>query len=373
MKIAILETVKADGGFELEFDHIIIETLRAEGHEPILFVPPETDLGRDLHAPIKYLIGGKIVSYDGVHGIKKIWRSLQREYRRVKWFDAMMQAIRVEEIDTVLITTATYRYLRALRRSSLKDSPVPVRFIFLGVNPQEKPKFIKAASSCLPYQNIRLYVTTLRDDFRGTLPANTRLIPPPVMAPPEMSGTSEGDVLKIGFFGHYRRGEKKLEWFLRLAEENDFARPVQMILQIAPTDIRDREEVDAIAQKYRHLSHVTLITEKLIEEEWYRAIAGVDTVFLPYTAERYLYNWSALYFTAIGFRKTVITTPVLNPEVLEEFEIGKAISMDTFEEFRRGMRDFVDTFDRKKEIYRSNLLKASDKYSKKNFIRHLLQ
>ena len=135
----------------------------------------------------------------------------------------MMQAIRAEEIDTVLITTATYRYLRALRRSSLKDSPVPICFIFLGVNPQEQPKFIKAASSCLPYQNIRLYVTTLRDDFRETLPSNTRLLPPPMMALSEIPGTSEGEVLRIGFFGYYRRGEKKLEWFLRLAQENDFA------------------------------------------------------------------------------------------------------------------------------------------------------
>ena len=93
MRVAILETVKADGGFELEFDHVIIETLKEEGHEPILFLPMGTELGRDLHVPVCELEGGPIVSYDGAGRLKKIWLSLQRERRRVKWFDAMAEAV----------------------------------------------------------------------------------------------------------------------------------------------------------------------------------------------------------------------------------------------------------------------------------------
>ena len=77
----------------------------------------------------------------------------------------MARAISQERLDAVLITTATYRYLRALKKSILRDSPVPVYFIFLGVNPKEMPKFQKAAQSCQIYRNIRLCVTTLRDDF----------------------------------------------------------------------------------------------------------------------------------------------------------------------------------------------------------------
>lgn len=42
MRVAILETVKASAGFELEFDCIIIEALKEAGHEPILMVPEET-------------------------------------------------------------------------------------------------------------------------------------------------------------------------------------------------------------------------------------------------------------------------------------------------------------------------------------------
>ena len=128
MRVAILETVKADGGFELEFDHIIIETLKEEGHEPILFLPEETDLGRPFQAPVRWLGGGRIVSYDGAGWLKKIWLSIQRERRRVKWFDAMAEAVERERIDAVLLTTATYRYLRALKKSVLRQSTVPVYF-----------------------------------------------------------------------------------------------------------------------------------------------------------------------------------------------------------------------------------------------------
>ncbi len=123
MRVAILETVKADGGFELEFDHIIIETLKEEGHEPILFLPRDTDLGRDFGVPVRYLAGGRIVSYDGAGRLKKIWLSVQREYRRVRWFDAMAEAVRRERIDAVLLTTATYRYLRALKKVRCATAP----------------------------------------------------------------------------------------------------------------------------------------------------------------------------------------------------------------------------------------------------------
>ena len=372
MRVAILETVKADGGFELEFDHIIIETLKEEGHEPILFLPMGTDLGRDFHVPLCELGGGHIVSYDGAGRLKKIWLSVQREYRRVKWFNAMAKAIVRERIDAVLLTTATYRYLRALKKSSLRHSSMPVYFIFLGVNPQEMPKFLKAARLCQPYRNVRLYVTTLRDDFGAQRTDNVRLIAPPVMAPPVMQAKRTDDILRIGFFGHYRRGEKKLAWFLRAAEEGRFTRSVHFVLQAAPTTTADRTDVEALVEQYRSHSSITVLTEKLIGALWYEAIASVDVLFLPYTAERYLYNWSALYFTAIGFQKPVITTDVLNPEILAEFDIGEIVDMGSYESFLRGMEEFVNRFSERKEHYAAQLRCASEKYSRANFVRNLL-
>ena len=183
MKVAILETVKAKAGFELEFDRIIIEALQEAGHEPVMMLPEKTVLDQDFPVPTYSLAGGKIVSYDGVKGVKKIWYSYLREKRRVKWFNAAVSVIQKERIDAVLLTTATYRYLRSLKKSCLRYSPVPIYFIFLGVNPQEKTKFLKLARECIKFNNIHLCVTTLRDDFRRDLPQNVRLVPPPVMIP----------------------------------------------------------------------------------------------------------------------------------------------------------------------------------------------
>ena len=115
-----------------------------------------------------------------------------------------------------------------------------------------------------------------------------------------------------------------------------------------------------------------MLTEKLIDTAWYEAISSVDVLFLPYTAERYLYNWSALYFTAIGFHKPVITTDVLNPEIMAAFDVGACVNMDNFEAFLHGVESFVNRFSERKEHYAEQLQEAAEKYSRANFIRNLL-
>ena len=148
MRVAILETVKTQGGFEQEFDRLIIDELKKEGHEPVLYLPENSSLPVDFGIPIEYMSGGEIVDYEGVGKLKKIWLSIQRERRRIRWFDAAYEKACRHEVDAIVLTTATYRYLRSLHKSKLKESPVPVIFIFLGVNPHEKPKFLKQARRC---------------------------------------------------------------------------------------------------------------------------------------------------------------------------------------------------------------------------------
>ena len=72
MRVAILETVKASAGFELEFDRIIIEALQEAGHEPVMMMPKGAVLDQDFHVPVYALSGGSIISYDGVRGLKKL-------------------------------------------------------------------------------------------------------------------------------------------------------------------------------------------------------------------------------------------------------------------------------------------------------------
>lgn len=373
MRVAILETVKASAGFELEFDCIIIEALKEAGHEPILMVPEETIMEQDFQVPIHYLSGGKIVSYDGVGRIGKIWRSFQREYRRVKWFDAAEKMAEQKGINAILMTTATYRYLRSLKKSRLQYSNIPIYFIFLGVNPQEKPKFLSRARSCIEAKNIHLCVTTLRDDFGYDRPANVRLIKPPVMIPANCEQTKRSGPLTIGFFGHYRKGEKNIEWLLEIVHRVRFNRSVQFVLQLAPTTAEDETEIAEIMRLYKNEKRVSFITKKLIHDEWYHAIQSVDVVFLPYTAERYKYNWSAIYFTAIGAGKPVLTTPILNPETMDRYRIGELIDVDNKARFEEQLLNFVNQYDHNKLGYMVELERAKNEYSKVAFIKSILQ
>lgn len=374
MKIAILETVKATAGFELEFDRIIIEALKSAGHEPILFVPEDTRLDQDFSIPTTYLEGGKIISYDGAGKLKKLWLSFQRERRRIKWFDSAVEKAKEENVEAIFLTTATYRYLRSLKRSRMRWSDIPIYFIFLGVNPTEKPKFLTKARECLAYRQINLCVTTLRDDFGKERPANIKLIAPPVMVPDCFRRDNfNKDVLKIGFFGHYRKGEKNLEWILEAVYKASFSRKVQFILQTVPTTAADRAEVDALVEVYKNDERIVFITNKLLGDDWYQAINDMDVILLPYTAERYLYNWSAIYFTAIGCCKPVLVTKTLNPEVMQEFHIGEYIKLDCFESFSAQIEKFVNFFEKNKEQYEKNLQKANLKYGKKQFIANLLK
>ncbi len=371
MKVAILETVKAHAGFELEFDRIIIEALQEAGHEPVMMLPEETVLDQEFAVDKYYLTGGKIVSYDGIKGVKKIWYSYLREKRRIKWFDAALDMAHEEHIDAIVLTTATYRYLRSLQKSRLRDSDIPVYFIFLGVNPQEMPKFMSKAQKCLPYRNVHLCITTLRDDFGNQRPENVRLIKPPVMIPRMFQNPEEHDSLRIGFFGHYRKGEKNIDWLINLVRDNTFNRPVKFVIQLAPTTDEDRKDIDEIIVGCQGDECLEFIPKTLLQDEWYKAIQSVDVVFLPYTAERYLYNWSAIYFTAIGAQKPVITTSVLNPEVMAKYKIGKLVNTDDYGAFCQQMVGFINCYDENKGKYKSGLIKAKQEYGKLSFINNL--
>ena len=373
LRVAILETVKASAGFELEFDRIIIEALQEAGHEPVMMMPGGTVLDQDFHVPVYALSGGSIISYDGVRGLKKLWYSLQRERRRVRWFDSAAEVASAEGIDAILLTTATYRYLRSLKKSRLFFSKIPVYFIFLGVNPQEKPKFLAHAKRCLNAENIHLCITTLRDDFGKELPPNVRLIKPPVMIPKDCICQAEHTPLHIGFFGHYRKGEKGIECLLEAIQTAEFERPVRFVFQLVPTTKRDGQEVEAIIKKHEKDARITFRTEKLLQDDWYNAIQSVDVVILPYTAERYLYNWSAIYFTAIGAYKPVLVTRILNPEVMAEYPLGEFLDLDDTAKVQCQIADFVNFYAEKKEEYQEALVRANEAYSKKKFIHRILK
>lgn len=375
MKVAILESILMPAGHEIEFDRILTEEINGLGHEACFFVPEKFKLKFEYNVPIEYLEGGEAISYAGIGPIKKIWLSMQREARRKKWFDSAFKKAQQGLCDAIIIPTSTYRYIRALLKSDLKNSPVPVIFILHGINPGEKDKFINAAEKCREFKNIHFVVLTLRDDFSKTSLPNLHLLLPPAYTPRDLHVKPQFAVhepLRLGFFGQYRR-EKNLEFFLQAFKEAKFQIPVRLIIQGATAKPEDGADFDRLADAYKDLKNVTFWHKSLIGAEWQKALLDVDVILMPYAAERYRYHWGGMLFTAIGYYKPVLQSPELNPEVLQNYDIGEAVQLDSVETFSRQLENFVNSFPVKAKDYQEGLHKANEAFSPTRFVNELIK
>ena len=376
MRVAILETVKTQGGFEQEFDRLIIDELKKEGHEPVLYLPENSSLPVDFGIPIEYMSGGEIVDYEGAGKLKKIWLSIQRERRRVRWFDAAYEKACRHEVDAIVLTTATYRYLRSLHKSKLKDSPVPVIFIFLGVNPQEKPKFLKQARRCEAYKNIKLKITSLRNDFKDDHVAKIEIIPPPVLLPegvPVTADLSYREPVRIGFFGHYRKGEKDIDGIIQAFLDSHLQGKAELVVQAAPTGPDDAADMERIMNKYGSEPAVRFIKGKVLGKAWYDLLQSVDVLFLPYSNERYLYNWSAVYFNALALYKPVLATAVLNPEILRSYTVGQEVDLQDLGHLRQQLGQFLQSYQQMLPTYEAELKLVNHDFSTTMFLKNILK
>lgn len=375
MRVAILESIVMPAGHEVEFDRILVEELKRQGHEPVFFVPEKFPFKMDYHCAVEYLSGGEVVTYAGAGRLKKLWLSLIREKRRVQWFDAAFEKTCQGRCDAIVIPTSTWRYIRTLRKSKLLQTKVPLYLLFHGITPHEQPKFEAQARKIRHHSNIRLKVITLRDDFQHSGLTNIDLIAPPVFKPQELpvrKTLAFRPPLTIGFFGQFRK-EKNLGFFLDAFVKARFHVPVHLIVQGATAKPEDGELFDKIAEKYRQYDNITFWHKNLIGLEWQKALLSVDAIMMPYAAERYRYHWGAMLFTAIGFYKPVLSSPELNPEVLEKYKIGMAVDLRSPETFAAQLVAFVDDLIKNAKVYERNLTLANEEYSHERLIRNILK
>ena len=230
MKVAILESIIMPAGHEVEFDRILVDELNNQGHEPCFFVPEKFIFKIDYNASVEYLSGGDIVSYAGAGKLKKLWLSIKREHRRIQWFNSAYEKACRGLCDAIIVPTASFRFIRTLLKSKLKNSPVPVYFIFHGMNHVSYPKFINQAKKCADYENIYLRVITLRNDFENLDIPRLGLVNPPLYKPINFSVDPDlnfEEPLKLGFFGLFRK-EKKLDFLLEAFEKANFKVPVSL-------------------------------------------------------------------------------------------------------------------------------------------------
>lgn len=390
MRIGIFENIMTPGGHEVDFDRILVEELQALGHEVCFYVPEGFRFSMEYHVPVRELRGA-VVSYAGITGLKKLVYSVRREVRRLRWYRQLYEAGQRGEVDALIVPTSTYRYLRALKRSVFRKSPVPVLFILHGINPKEAPKFLREVDSLAVCPNIRPTVLSFGDSIFGEKRANVRLIYPPIFVPRDIewqsgmpplsddlfssadlkSAQKENKPLVLGFFGQYRR-EKRLEDFLDAYLAGTYAHPVELFVQGATMHPEDAEDFERIISKYRDRGGITFLHRGLIGAEWQRAIASVDALLLPYSAPRYRYHWGGMLFTAIGFQKPVVASDDMNPEVFASYHIGKLFPSGDLAALRDALEAFVNGYDEESPQYVAELQRAAEVYSPKAFVHRII-
>ena len=375
MRIAILESIVMPAGHEVEFDRILVEELKKQGHEPVFFVPEHFPFKLDYHCDVEYLEGGEAISYAGVSRLKRLWLSIQREKRRVAWLDSACRKGAAGKCDAVIVPTNSWRVMRSIRHSILKDSKVPFLFMFHGIMPKDRQRFCDGVRSLREYPKVHLGALGLQTDFPELTDCpHFHAIMAPVYVPFDLPVTPEFHIhtpLRLGFFGQYRR-EKNLDFFLQAFVKAQFTTPVTLTVQGATATQADSDDFERLRNEYASYTNIHFLHKNLLGMEWQQEIMNIDVMLLPYGAERYRYQPSAMLFTAIGYYKPVLQSPEMNPEILQEFTIGEAVQLDSVKVFSRQLENFVNTFPDHQETYRQGLLGANEKYGQDKLVQRIV-
>jgi hypothetical protein len=363
MKVAIMESVVTPGGHEIDYDRILVEETKALGHQPEFYVPEGHEFKWDYGVPV-HRLPGEGVSYLGKRGIAKAMLTVKREINRQRWYRALHGYAGQGRFDMLIFPSATYRYLRALHASPLLRSPVPTVFIIHGMTPAEAEDLFAQANKVKDYPNIKIAVQTFAKEALKTDLPNIHYFFPPAYIPRDVAaGPAQAapEVLKLGLFGQYRK-EKNIDPFLEAFCAASFTRTVKLIVQGATTNEADAADFKRVIAKYRNET-IEFWHKPLIGREWQAAIAAVDVVVMPYGAERYRYHTSAMLSTAVGFYKPVLAAASLNPEVLQSYDIGKALTLSDIADTRAVVEQFVNRFDDKFRHYQEELGRANTDFA----------
>nr|WP_297934988.1 hypothetical protein [uncultured Lachnoclostridium sp.] len=376
MRVAILESIVMPAGHEVEFDRILVEELKKQGHEPVFFVPEHFPFKLDYHCDVEFLEGGEAISYAGVSRLKRLWLSLKRERRRIAWLNSACEKGAAGKCDAVIVPTNSWRVMRSIRQSILKNSKIPFLFMFHGIMPKDRHRFCDGVKSLQEYPMVHLGALGLQTEFPELMDCpNFHAIMAPVYIPFDLSLTPEFHMhnpLRLGFFGQYRR-EKNLDFFLQAFIKAKFTVPVVLTVQGATATQVDSDDFERLKKEYAGYENIHFMHKNLLGIEWQKEIMDIDVMLLPYGAERYRYQPSAMLFTAIGYYKPVLQSPEMNPEILQEFDVGEAVKLDSVEVFSAQLEKFVNEFPKKQEVYRQGLIRANEKYGQDKLIRKVVE
>lgn len=391
MRFAIMECVVTPGGHEIDFDRLLVEELTALGHTVEFYVPEGHEFKWNYGVRVTHIKGAG-VSYKGAHGLKKLVLAARRELHRQRWYRAMYDYARKGAFDALIFPSATYRYLRALKLSPLKNSPVPVLFLIHGATPAEAQKLSHEAEAFRDFPNIRVGIQSFAAEKLGIKLPHARVYGPPNYLPRDIDAeavregreslTFAGDaqpepvgapeVLRLGFFGQYRR-EKNVEEFVAAFQKCHFTRPVKLIVQGSTQTPEDAADFSRIIKKYEGQPHLEFWHRPLIGVDWQKGLASCDVLVMPYGNDRYLYHTSALLSNAMGYKKSVIVADNVNPEVLAAYPMGKSFPNGDMEALRACIESFVNGYGQEKETYEEALSRAYEDFSPRRLAENIAE
>ena len=143
--------------------------------------------------------------------------------------------------------------------------------------------------------------------------------------------------------------------------------PVNLLVQGATVTKEDSDLFESMIKDYSKYTNIQFLHKNLIGKEWDEQLINVDALLLPYGAERYRYQCSAILFTAIGFNKPVLVSKEINPEVLAQYSIGMTLDLTSRETIVQGLEAFIDTMANRPEIFKEGLKSANLAYSQERF------
>ncbi|WP_296769596.1 glycosyltransferase [Selenomonas sp.] len=369
-----MECVVTPGGHEIDFDRLLVEELTALGHSVEFYVPEGHEFKWNYGVPVHHIPGAG-VSYQGAHGLRKLILSARREWHRQMWYKSMYEYAQKKTFDVMIFPSATYRYLRALKMSPLKNSPVPVLFLIHGATPSEVKKLNHEADYFAGNGNIRIGVQTFAKDKLTLTAKYMRVYGPPNYLPRDIEYSwrlpGVDEQLTIGFFGQYRR-EKNLEEFLKAFIAGNYERPVKLFVQGATQTSDDSADFDRIIEKYANQDNIEFLHKPLIGVDWQKGLADVDALAIPYGNERYLYHTSALISNAMGYHKPVIVADNVNPEILAAYDIGESFKNGDMDDLRIKLEQFVNRYNKKKTHYEQELERAYKDFSPRRLAENIV-
>ncbi|KRA57536.1 hypothetical protein ASD89_07705 [Caulobacter sp. Root656] len=294
-------------GHEHEYTLMIAEAAIARGAAVKVVCPPPTeDLGLPgrtqavLPAPRKPIRGRSLADRVRARLAPVHDRLDRRRYRRL--FARNGQAV-------WLLHTAPYDEIARITRA-FSEAGEGQLWVILRYDHYDEPSAVESVRRALaPAADPRIGLFADSQSLRALLqplsPAEIRLAPIPVLAPPRRNATAR----TVGFFGAMRpqKGFTRLPALFSAASALD--PELEFVVQAYrhPHDAPDIEIEDALAA-LRASPRVTLLESPLSSEQFHAALAGCAVLVTPYDAHVYRAGTSGVFTAGIAAGCAVLGT-----------------------------------------------------------------